>query len=132
MTKERKLAIQMWEFIIEHWNEAAAADLKKTFANRHPGIEWENDCWFCEYCRRDYRWHHPGREGIDWRANNCELCPLYKYEIAHGNYPVDEDEDACGCSFDDWNSDPLFSKVLFRGDKEAAEIILRLLKGEKF
>lgn len=129
MTKERRIAIEMWEFIIRNFDESDAHSLKEAFANMHPEIDWQNNCWFCEYCRRDHRYGHPGREGIDRCANNCECCPLYKYEIAHGNYP--ESEDACGCSYTDWNNDPLFERAQEGGDKEAAEIILKLLKGEE-
>lgn len=130
MTKERRIAIEMWEFIIEYLHEDNVHDLKESFAERHPEVTWQNNCWFCEYCRRDRRSFHPGRQDIDRHANNCECCPLYQYEIAHGNYPIDED--ACGCDQSSWHYYPLFAKVQSLKDKEAAEKILRLLRGEKF
>lgn len=126
MTKERRLAIQMWEFVIEHFDESDVYSLKQAFSERHPEIEWQNDCWFCEYCRRDYR-NHPGRESISSRANNCQLCPLYQYEIEHGNYAMRGD--ACGCDRSDWHYEPLFSRAQFRQSKRAAEMILKVLKG---
>lgn len=131
MTKERKLAIEMWEFIVEHWDKASVYRLKERFANSCDEIiiNWQNNCWFCEYCRRDHRYGHPGREDIDRRTNNCECCPLYKYEIAHGNYPTEDD--ACGCASDHWHKEPLFARAQLGHSKEAAEIILKLLKGEE-
>ena len=129
MTKERKIAIEMWEFIVEHWSEDDVYALKQRFVNTHPEINWQNECWFCEYCRRDHRYEHPGREGIDHHANNCELCPLYKHEIAHGNWP--NEPDACGCSYAFWHSEPLFSRAQFNQDKRSSKIILKLLKGEE-
>lgn len=130
MTKERRIAIKMWEFVVEHLHEDDVYDLKESFTEIHPEVAWQNDCWFCEYCRRDRRSFHPGREHIDMHANNCHLCPLYQYEIEHGNYTTSED--ACGCENSSWHSYPLFAKVQHLKDQEAAEKILRLLKGEKF
>lgn len=128
MTKERKLAIEMWEFVLARLGVRNAYHLKQIFAAGYPEIDWQNDCWFCQYCRRDYRKEHPGREGLDHERNNCELCPIFKYEQAHGNYPLEED--ACGCDEAAWHEAPLYARAE-EGDKEAARIILRLLKGEK-
>ena len=128
MTKERRLAIEMWEFVIARFGTQNVYNLKQVFAAGYPEIDWQSDCWFCQYCRRDYRYAHPGREGIDHTQNNCERCPIYKYEIAHGNYPLEVD--ACGCDEDAWYKAPLYARADV-GDVKAAKIILRLLKGEK-
>ena len=53
MTKERKLAIQMWQEIV---NKCKARDdfnlveFKKEFCKEH-NLHWINNCYFCQYCR---------------------------------------------------------------------------------
>lgn len=128
MTRERRIAIAMWEFIVEHFNENDVAFLKEVFIGSYPEINWHNNCWFCEYCRRDFR-PHPGRDGIEPACENCQLCPLYRYEIAHGNHTTVED--ACGCCSSDWLKEPLFTKAQLRHSKKAAETILMLMQGAK-
>ena len=63
MTRERKLAIQMWEEVkrqLPGWNYEIAVMLKTLKDNFcfHNGLSWKWDCWFCQY------------------VHNCEKCPL--------------------------------------------------------
>lgn len=67
MTRERKLAIQMWEEVkrqLPGWCKEypwAVADFlhhsKIDFCEQN-GLLWQFDCWFCQY------------------INNCDKCPL--------------------------------------------------------
>ena len=133
MTKERKVAIEMWESlvgqlpVISSFSYSCCA-YKEAFMESYP-YEWQNSCWLCEYCRKDYRFGHVGREDFASTENHCEACPLYKYEIARGNIPIVKD--ACGCANSDWDSETLWGKVYINKDVEAAKIILSILKGEK-
>lgn len=74
MTKERRLAIQMWEEIKEAIRETKRikfidsmfiASAKETFAKEH-NINWAHDCWFCTYVRYHDILHGEG----------CQRCPL--------------------------------------------------------
>ena len=68
MTKERKLAIKMWEGVkrlLPEWYEEDPEDIvsylkyyksKFCLVNR---IHWAYNCWFCQYTR-----------------DNCAKCPL--------------------------------------------------------
>ena len=66
MTKERRLAIEMWEKIRDSIENETATYLfldddiyilKNDFLH-DKGLCWESNCWFCHYIR------------------NCEVCPL--------------------------------------------------------
>ena len=65
MTRERKLAIQMWEEIkeqIPEWPvDKIAVFLRgsKIKFQCENGVEWSIGCWFCQYTRED-----------------CSRCPL--------------------------------------------------------
>ena len=128
MTKERKLAIGMWEYILQHLGEKRIGALKSDYLKlmNEPKDKWLNACWFCQYCRRDWNPNIPGRENISRDRNNCRLCPIYKYELEQGDIP-DEDEDICGC---DTEYDTLYDKIVHYDNVSAAETILALLKGE--
>lgn len=119
MTKERRLAIQMWEEIAEQ-QPSSISVYKKGFCKEHY-LNWRNECWFCQYVRQDYRYDLPSRRHIVWVKNECQKCPIYKYNGCTG--------DQCGCS------QGLYPQALMGPDvakrREAAEIIVRLLKGEK-
>lgn len=129
MTKERKVAIKMWEDIVTQLSTILGlSTFKSEFMDHYP-YEWQNDCWFCQYCRKDYRFGHVGRADLEHEENHCEACPLYKYEIARCNKPIVKD--ACGCANSDWDYETLWGRVYEDKDVEAAKIILRLLKGEK-
>ena len=55
MTRERKLAIQMWQEIVEKCKVSADGDFnlvefKKDFCKER-NLHWINNCYFCQYCR---------------------------------------------------------------------------------
>ena len=45
MTKERRLAIQMWQEIVD---KCKAGDYKADFCKKH-GLDWLDNCYFCDY-----------------------------------------------------------------------------------
>lgn len=72
MTKERKLAIQMWRMIREivrrRKNPLGIVELyeiKRDFCKKHD-IKWWHHCWFCQYVR------HNDPEGDE----GCQHCPI--------------------------------------------------------
>ena len=74
MTRERRLAIQMWEEIKAHIRDAKRPSdidagwimlFKHAFcADRN--ISWFHNCWFCKYVRYHDEVHGEG----------CQRCPL--------------------------------------------------------
>lgn len=58
MTKERKLAIEMWQAMRELVSKGQIADAlnmlkaKQMWLEAH-GIDWYSECWFCNYFRKD-------------------------------------------------------------------------------
>lgn len=65
MTRERKLAIQMWEEIkrqLPQWKYDIAVNVKTFKADFcwQNDLAWKWDCWFCQYFRGD-----------------CDKCPLH-------------------------------------------------------
>ena len=123
MTKERRLAIQMWEEIAHR--DPDSVNLYKEDFCREYDLDWENDCWFCQYVRQDYRMELPSREDISTRYNGCQKCPIYKYGRCTG--------DECGC--EPKSKESVFTQAMHAIEaderQEAAETIARLLKGEK-
>lgn len=73
MTKERKLAIEMWRGIrdmlsaFDSFTGLSIQEYKREFCREH-GLEWEYNCWFCEYMHDD-----------------CIGCPLGNCR-AHSDY----------------------------------------------
>ena len=74
MTRERKLAIQMWKEIkktiidtkrLSDIDGLAIARLKCKFCIRHQ-LNWLHDCWLCQYVRYKDKIHGEG----------CQRCPL--------------------------------------------------------
>lgn len=78
MTKERKIAIAMWEYIRDNYEayvdncdycengEDALCALKKQYLDAR-GIHWAYHCWFCEYI---------GHRGRGFNIYRCKFCPL--------------------------------------------------------
>lgn len=125
MTKERRLAIEMWEQIAEHLEEPGfdVHAFKDRFCREH-NLHWEFQCWFCQYARKEYRANLPSRQTVNVR-NGCQQCPIYKYEKCEG--------DVCGCNT--W-TDTLYARVesnhaSMKERIEAAKTIARLLKEGK-
>lgn len=125
MTKERRLAIEMWTGIAKEIGECNLniSAFKRKFTKDH-NLYWQNDCWFCQYVRNDYRYELKSRSDIDELIEGCTRCPLFKnsYEKLH--------KEKCGCSC---FHDTIFNRVM-NGDiehqKEAAWKIVELLGGE--
>jgi hypothetical protein len=130
MTKERRLAIQMWEQIVTGIKNGTlrvgpAIDRFKTrFCDEHK-LDWKIDCWFCQYIRKDFRSNLPSRKNVKVWTNGCRECPLYKYLEAQQTLGYNE----CGCQAAINTS--LYARVLYQLDVEAAELIVKALKGEE-
>ena len=129
MTRERRLAIKMWEQIVralengEHnprYAKPIVSVIKDGFCEEHQ-LNWKCDCWFCQYVRKDWR-YMPTREDIPKPVNGCQRCPLYKEQKDILDY------DECGCTND---KETLWIKVYRDGDVDAAKRILALLRGNK-
>jgi len=75
MTKERKLAIQMWINIRDILSASDGQSperiscYKKMFCEDH-GLHWECNCWFCQYIQC------------------CDRCPLHGCHHASDYYIV--------------------------------------------
>ena len=100
MTKERRIAINMWEWIRANWdiylglkdseechNEEDALLLMKDMYLADKGVDWVSNCWFCTYLRL--------RSKL-----GCRLCPLQScssgpYHTLANNPTYDEYVDAC-------------------------------------
>lgn len=74
MTKERKLAIQMWRMIREKVRRRTRPmdtielfEIKRKFCMEH-NINWWHQCWFCHYVRYNDPSYYYG-EG-------CQRCPI--------------------------------------------------------
>ena len=74
MTKERKLAIQMWEVIKKAVIDAKRpSDIDSVFVAKlklefclNNNLDWMHGCWFCQYVR-----YHDVKHG-----EGCQRCPL--------------------------------------------------------
>lgn len=63
MTKERRLAVQMWQEIAEaiekNKERCSVQDYKRIFCQKH-NLKWQNDCYLCHYFREQ-----------------CKKCPIF-------------------------------------------------------
>lgn len=87
MTKERKLAIELWQAMREKVSNGEISDAidmqlaKKDWLEEHD-IEWYSECWFCHYFRKEIE-----DDNDDYYAEDEELhkdgktskCPLNRY-----------------------------------------------------
>ena len=91
MTRERRLAIEMWERIAEHIGDPdfGIYKFKRRFCVEH-NVCWESNCWFCQYVRKNHRHNLSSRVRIGLRTNGCQNCPIYKYNKC--------EKDECGCT----------------------------------
>lgn len=85
MTKERKLAIEMWTNIrdriatFDHeMGQVAIIKYKDEFCKLH-SLHWALNCWFCQYIKGRYRY-----------TAGCLMCPLRS--CVHGCYSYALDE----------------------------------------
>ena len=101
MTKERRIAIDMWEWVRDNWDmylrfkdgaECATSEdalllMKDTYL-ADKDVNWVSNCWFCTYLKL-----MPGP--------GCRLCPLQScstgpYHTLANNPTYEEYVDACG------------------------------------
>ena len=126
MTKERKLAIEMWkqirkeiEFKGMFFNTISMMNLKAKFTMSN-NLDWECNCWFCQYVRR-------GKSSrLSLGTEGCNLCPIATEE-AKLNPCV------CGCV----GKDSLFQMAMnihlrTKVRLEACDKIIKALEGEKY
>lgn len=132
MTKERRLAIKMWEQIVEaleqgkhdpRYARPIVFEIKEDFSEKHH-LMWKASCWFCQYVRHDWRYGMASRVELDEHWNGCQKCPLYK----ESKDSLGLDYDECGCTDE---KETLWIRVLEDGDVDAAKRILELLRGSK-
>lgn len=76
MTKERRLAVQMWREIAEEVLRDDAHfrvySYKKRFCEQHK-LRWHNSCYFCQYTSMHLYDKENNKIGI---LLKCERCPL--------------------------------------------------------
>lgn len=137
MTKERKLAIKMWEDIKQRILDGRITDDVIITFYKHQiaigyGAHWKYDCWFCQYVRRDFArfgdfWEGTGKaKGLG--DSGCNFCPLAK---AHPDYNPSDIFRDCGCSLPRAPWDVISCKNYDKNEKAAAcDIIIKALKGE--
>ena len=100
MTKERRIAIDMWEWVRANWDmdlrfkgevECTTGEdallLMKDMYLVDKDVNWVSNCWFCEYLRL--------RSKL-----GCRLCPLQScssgpYHTLANNPTYEEYVDAC-------------------------------------
>ena len=147
MTKERKLAIKMWEDIKQriltdtiprpnesfNLNKAIIAQEHGVSMDTSCNIRWASNCWFCQYVRRDYNrfgdfWEGTGK-GKGLGEEGCNFCPLAK---AHPQYDPSDAQRDCACILP---GAPFNIICHIHSPKEeraaACDIIIKALKGEK-
>lgn len=100
MTKERRIAIDTWEWVRDNWDmylsfksevecatgEDALLLMKDTYL-ADKGVNWVSNCWFCEYLGSKH-------------GRGCRLCPLQNcgsgpYHTLATNPTYEEYVDAC-------------------------------------
>lgn len=143
MTKERKLAVKIWEEIKQriltdtlpalmlHTSKMLIAEAYGVSSDTSCSIRWDNACWFCQYVRRDYKhfgdfWEGTGK-GLG--EEGCNFCPLAK---AHPLYDSSDAQHDCGCNL--FGSPYHIVCGIYRSKEEraaACDIIIKALKGEK-
>ena len=112
MTKERKIAIQMWEHIrdeIKKENPSVQLDLsfaKREFLSKY-NVGWKFDCWFCQYIKEciecplknnanKYYAYRYGIACVDyWLANNDTADLRKEFRDSDGNVKKSERIKAC-------------------------------------
>ena len=142
MTKERKIAIEIWEDIKQRILTDTLPNnvffiAKRDIAREHGvssntscGIEWDGDCWFCQYVRRGYNrfgdfW---GGTGKGLGEEGCNFCPLAK---AHPLYNPSDAQHDCGCFLHGSPYRIVSNRYHTKAERAAAcDLIIKALKGE--
>lgn len=122
MTKERKLAVEMWEIIRQaiennkHLIHSDISEIKKKFCKEHH-LEWVSGCWFCTYVRKSVL--------SRGRRKGCNACPIARFDDPLGIF--------FGC-----DKDSLYAIVLNHRNNfsieerlEACDKIIKALEGER-
>ena len=138
MTKERKIAIKVWEKIRDDLANNRIAQgtsfwvYKREIVRSFGITHWSSACWLCQYVRRDYDsygdfWEKTGKaKGLG--EEGCNFCPLAKANPLYN--PSDATCD-CGCFLkgSPWT---IVSNSLYTADERVAacNTIIRALKGE--
>ena len=71
MTKERRLAIEMWEYVKSRCSKIETC--KAEFLQKHPEIKWRSNCWFCQYFCQE---HEDEVDGSYY--SKTDMCSLNK------------------------------------------------------
>ena len=129
MTKERKIAIKIWEelkaFILSSPQNVTGNSfvVKKHYLISKYGMHWDCHCWFCQYVRYKRVTRDDDGYIVD---EGCDKCPLHK--LAHAA-PGD-----CGCHSSLMQS-PYARLINDYAENtvkaEACDIIIKALKGEE-
>lgn len=84
MTRERKLAVQMWQEIgdrLKYDRSTLVKEVKKSFCREH-NLNWKQNCYFCQYTPDCHK----------CPLGNCGLHSLYdaatRYRIADAAYAI--------------------------------------------
>ena len=137
MTKERKIAIKIWEELKQMiLDDTLPSELffvvKGKLASNKYNMSWTDSCWFCQYVRREYDrfgdfWEKTGKaKGLG--EEGCNLCPLAKAHPAYN--PSDAGKD-CGCILAGAPWRIVSNNCRPKEERAAAcDIIIKALKGE--
>lgn len=124
MTRERRLAVQMWWEIAEHIrcgnikNILDIVQYKKEFCQRN-GLRWLFGCYLCKYRKQK-------RKSQDHRALSCSGCLLFEHygrkNCAHRGNPYAELKEV----------DPYFCRKPYTAEHARyADEIADVLEGKK-
>lgn len=139
MTKERKIAIKIWEelkqrILTDTLDEKYGfiVSKQKVVLDEY-GMYWVQNCWFCHYVRRNYNrfgdfWESTGK-GKGLGEEGCNFCPLAK---AHPLYNPSNAKSDCGCDLPGAPWKIVNNSYKTKEERAAAcDIIIKALKGEK-
>jgi hypothetical protein len=138
MTKERKIAIKIWEdikqrILADNLPSIAFFKSKRLITEAYgvsPG-KWDSNCWFCQYVRRDYEhfWDYWEGTGKGLGEEGCNFCPLAK---AHPLYNPSDAQHDCGCMLPGAPYNIASNMFCPKEERAAAcDKIIKALKGEK-
>lgn len=125
MTKERRIAVKIWEelkaFILsspQHVTGDSFCTMKSSIIHKY-GMHWHCTCWFCHYIRK------PARDENSWVINEgCDKCPLHKLvRAAPGKCGCDKARAPYARLMDDCTDNAMKA--------EACDTIIKALKGEE-
>lgn len=121
MTKERKLAIELWQAMRKKVSDGEIADVldmalaKRNWLEAH-NIVWYHDCWFCNYFRQDIDDNFDDDE--EETTYKTSKCPLNRYRPSRCEGSCRQYTIACNRRY------PLEQRLA------AVDNIIKALKGE--